>query len=260
MAALAFRAPVRALPEDEHTMQPFTLELRPGLKAAAAHVEQEEELELALRALGIADAPALVLVGGAGAMEASEIKRVETLFGDAIVPVAERHAAVVIDGGTDTGVMRAMGRARAARLATFPLVGVVVATLAAELLLEGGAEAAPLEPHHTHLVLVPGSSWGDEAAWLARIAAIVAAGRSSATVLVNGGDISMDDVRRSVADGRPVITVDGSGRAADELAAAARGEVSKPEVLQLVESGLVRAVDIGDARGLAALLEDLLAG
>jgi hypothetical protein len=241
-------------------MQPFTLELRPGLKAAAARVEREEELELALRALGIASAPALVLVGGAAVMEADEITRVETLFGDTLVPVAERQAAVVIDGGTDTGVMRAMGRARAARLATFPLVGVVVATLAAELLLEGSLEAEPLEPNHTQLLLVPGSSWGDEAAWLARIAAIVAADKPSVTVLVNGGDISMDDVRRSIADGRPVIAVDGSGRAANELAAAVRGEVSKPEVLQLVDSGLVRAVDIGDSRGLAALLEDLLEG
>jgi hypothetical protein len=239
-------------------MQPFTLELRPGVKAAAARVEREQELELALRALGIVDSPALVLVGGAAAMEADEIGRVETLFGDTLVPVAERHGAVVIDGGTDTGVMRAMGRARAARRATFPLVGVVVATLAAELLLEGGAEAAPLEPHHTQLLLVPGSSWGDEAVWLARIAAIVAAGRPSATVLVNGGDISMDDVRRSIADGRPVITVDGSGRAADELAASVRGEVSRSDVSQLADSGLVRPVDIRDSRGLAALLEDLL--
>jgi hypothetical protein len=239
-------------------MQPFTLELRPGLKAAAARVEREEELELALRALGIAGAPALVLVGGAAVMEADEIARVETLFGDTLVPAAERHAAVVIDGGTDTGVMRAIGRARAARLATFPLLGVVVAALAAEVLLEGSPEAEPLEPHHTQLVLVPGSAWGDEAAWLARIATVVAAGRPSATVLVNGGDISMEDVGRSVADGRPVVTIGGSGRAADELVAALRGEVSKPEVSQLVDSGLVRAVDIGDSRGLAALLEDLL--
>ena len=32
------------------------------------------------------------------------------------------------------------------------------------------ADASPLEPNHTHQVLVPGSSWGEESPWLADIA------------------------------------------------------------------------------------------
>jgi hypothetical protein len=37
------------------------------------------------------------------------------------------------------------------------------------------------------------------------------------TVLVEGGDIARTDAAGSVASGRPVITVRGSGRTADDL-------------------------------------------
>ena len=74
--------------------------------------------------------------------------------------------------------------------ADVPLVGVIVRALAA---LPGEAaadDAAPPEPNHTHLVLVPGSSWGDEAPWIARLASAIAGGRPSVTVLLNGGEIA----------------------------------------------------------------------
>ena len=43
---------------------------------------------------------------------------------DEVVPVAERRDAVVIDGGTDSGVMQLIGRARSALGGRFPLIGV----------------------------------------------------------------------------------------------------------------------------------------
>jgi hypothetical protein len=42
----------------------------------------------------------------------------------------------------------------------------------------------------------------------------------SVTILINGGDISRKDIELSIAHGRPVIALGGTGRLADELAGA----------------------------------------
>lgn len=180
----------------------------------------------------------------------------EPLFRAVVAPAAARAGAVVVDGGTDAGIMRLIGEARAANGGSFPLLGVVAASL-----LDGGGDApgdaSHPEPHHTHFVLVPGSKWGDESAWLAR-AATVLAPDASVTLLVNGGDIAWQDVERSVAAGRRVIAVEGSGRTADALAAAARGDGSDPRARALAETGLVETVRWDDAEALAARLDELL--
>ena len=51
-----------------------------------------------------------------------------------------------------------------------PLVGVIVRALAALPGEPAADDAAPPEPNHTHVLLVPGESWGDEAPWIARLA------------------------------------------------------------------------------------------
>ena len=127
----------------------------------------------------------LVVVGGAERMSADEMSRVRPVI-EALGELAERVGAVVVDGGTDEGVMRLLGQARA-RGRRFPLVGVVVASLAAEPEATPSAEQANLEPNHTHVVLVPGEKWGDEVVWIARVADVLAGAAPSATAIVNGG-------------------------------------------------------------------------
>ena len=132
-----------------------------------------------------------------------------------VLPVLNQLAAVVVDGGTNAGVMRAVGRARAASRGRFPLVGV-----AAEgtVIVPGGqrpdmADAAELEPNHTHIVLVPGSAWGDESPWLGVVADTVADGAPTATLLVNGGEITYADAAESLEHGRPLAVSAGTTRA-----------------------------------------------
>lgn len=207
---------------------------------ARVEVEREEELPAALAALGLgAPRPVLVVVGGAGSLAGAEL--------DALVPCAEAlvgaaaaAGAALVDGGTDAGVMRLAGRARAALGATLPLVGVVVRALV-------GNEAR-LEPRHTHFVLVPGTSWGDEAPWVARVATALAGTRPSLTVLLHGGEIAWADAAESVAAGRMVLAVAGSGGTADALAAAARGAADDPRAVALVRSGLVEPADVREDR------------
>jgi hypothetical protein len=231
---------------------PFRVSFEGGRTAAAVPVDQRSDLSAALAALGL-DAPRLVvvLVGGAGRMTARDLDRLRPLFEQGLVPVAERLGVVVIDGGTDAGVMHLIGRARTRTEATFPLVGVpAVGTVRFPGKRSGVRRRWPLDAHHTHFVLVPGASWGDEAPWIARVGTELAGGWPSITVLVNGGDISYTDVACSLHAGRPVLAVAGSGRAADHLASAARGDPADEDAMRLAASGLVEVVDADD---LAAL-------
>jgi hypothetical protein len=198
--------------------------------------------------------PTLVVIGGASRLNPEDSDRVRLLFTQALAPIAQRYQAVVVDGGTDTGVMRLMGQARAELQATFPLVGVSpigLVTLPGQIsTLE---DAAPLEPNHTHFFLVPGARWGDESIWLAQVASAIAADAPSITVLINGGDVTWEDAAQNVNMGRSLIVISGSGRTADILAAAVHGDVSDDRAKKLIQSGLVRSIDLAD--GSAALAQ-----
>ena len=180
--------------------------------------------------------------------------------------MAERLGVVVIDGGTDAGVMHLIGRARTRAAATFPLIGVPAlgtvrfpgkhpgARRRWPLKHLGARRRWPLDAHHPHFVLVPGAAWGDEAPWIARIATELAGGWPSVTVLVNGGEISYTDVACSLRAGRPVLAVAGSGRTADQLASAVRDGPADEDAVRLAASGLVEVVDADDLAVLAGTL------
>ncbi|MGH9886492.1 MAG: hypothetical protein ACREBE_13240, partial [bacterium] len=64
---------------------------------------------------------------------------------------------------------------------------------------------------------VPGAWFGDETPWIFAAADYLGGG-SAATIVVNGGALAYDEARQRLAIGHPVIAVEGSGRAADDLA------------------------------------------
>ncbi|OLE61011.1 MAG: hypothetical protein AUI36_11900, partial [Cyanobacteria bacterium 13_1_40CM_2_61_4] len=234
--------------------KPTKLTFSNGLTASALRVHRAEELGVGLHDLGFLSAcPTLVLVGGAGGVSDADMDRLRPLFVEGLAPLANALGASVVDGGTDAGVIRLMGQARAEMGATFPLIGVAAAGMVAlpEVALPR-PEAAPLEPHHTHFVLVPGDQWGDESLWLARVASVLANEVPSVTVLVNGGEIAWQDVSQSVKAGRPVLVIAGSGRVADTLATALRGEAADGRARELAASGLLQVVDLTEEPGVLA--------
>jgi SLOG in TRPM, prokaryote len=240
---------------------PFLIRFEHGRTATGVRLDGPTDIPAGVAALGLhGSRPVIVLVGGAGGLDDRDAERLRTLFADGLVSTAVRCGAAAIDGGTLSGVMRLLGEAHHAAAAGTPLVGVAAAgTVAVPGDPPPDTEAAPLEPHHTHFVLVPGDEWGAEAVWIADVAAAVAGGMPSVTVLVNGGEIAYDDVERSTAAGRPVITLAGSGRTADQLAAALRGDEADPRARSLAATGLVHAAPVDDPAGvsrtLAAVLE-----
>jgi hypothetical protein len=237
----------------------FPVELPAGRRACGVRVGADTDLAGAANELGVGSRAVLVVVGGASKMSSRERRRLAPLFTEVLAPLAQRLRTTVIDGGTDTGVMSMMGSARSEGGWRFPLVGVIVERLTNHS-AHASVNAADLEPNHTHFVFVPGSEWGEEAPWLARLATVVSGSEHSATVLVNGGDIAVSDVRHSIDAGRPVVVLDGSGRTADALAAAVRGERADDAFATLAASGLVHAVDARDRNALAWLLDDVLSG
>jgi hypothetical protein len=113
-----------------------------------------------------------------------------------------------------------------------------------------------LEPAHTDVVLVPGRNWGDESSWIDRVAVAIADGRPSATVLANGGAIAGADVERSLAQGRAVIVLVGTGRLADELAAAVTDE--SPRFASIAYSDLTTFVNAHDHDAVRAAVATIL--
>jgi hypothetical protein len=187
----------------------------------------------------------LVVIGGASKLSEDDFARVRLIFSDVLAPLAQKWNAYVVDGGTDAGVMRLMGQARSEHRGGFPLIGVCPEKLA---VLPDEAktsdEATLLEPHHTHFLLVPGAAWGDESPWIANVASELADGKPSVTVLINGGEVTWKDASQNVLHGRSIIVIAGSGRTADHLAAVLRGELIDQRAQELVDSGLIQAIDL----------------
>ena len=223
-------------------------------------VASPDEVLTGLEQVGVErDRPVVVLVGGAGGMGEREHETLAAVMRDAVAPAVVRAGAVVVDGGTDSGVMQLIGRARSAAAAGFPLVGVAAeGTVTVPGAPAPSADAADLEPNHTAFLLVPGSTWGDEAPWITDVAGAIAGAQASVTILANGGEIAYTDVTGSLDSGRPVVVLAGSGRTADAIARAAAGSSDDRRAARIAASPLVRVVDMADTDAVAAELNAAL--
>jgi hypothetical protein len=239
--------------------RPVLIDWGAGRSALATSVERADDLDDALASVKLTPPrPVIVVVGGAAGLSDVDIERLAPLA-EELVRVAEQFDSVLVDGGTDSGVMRLLGRAVSRHDDPGPLVGVVVKDL---VTLPGGrkrGDGAVAEPNHTHFVLVPGSQWGDESPWISRVATSIAGPQRSVTVLVNGGEIAWRDVAESVTTLRPVVVVADTGRAADQLASAVERGSPDERTEVLVASGLLSVATRGPGpQSLAARLRELL--
>ncbi|MBK7826777.1 DUF4231 domain-containing protein [Nannocystis sp.] len=205
-----------------------------------------------LQQLGVTTpAPTLALVGGAASLGEAAQAVLRPLFVDGLVPAVAALAGIVVDGGTAVGVMRLIAEARAAAGAQFPLIGVAAAGRVSLGDGDAGHDTVAAEPRHSHLILVPGDRWGDESPWLSEIVGLLAGPAPSLTVCAGGGDITVEDLENSVAAGRAVILIEGSGGTTDAVAAALTTRSADPRLRRLAQAGKFRVVRSRD--GAAAL-------
>ena len=186
--------------------------LKRGVTVRAANVEDNIEIQEALTQLEISHPNStIVLVGGAGGIGWSEKFPMRKAI-SIVAQLAEETQSAIVDGGTQAGIMLEIGKQRKKNKYSFPLIGVVFDSLVIQ-----EDPKSILDPNHTYFFLIPGSDWGDESGWIAKIATAVAGDQKSITVLVNGGDISRTDVEYGLLENRPAFIMRGTGRMADEI-------------------------------------------
>src|SRR4029077_4873675 len=107
-----------------------------------------------------------------------------------------------------------------------------------------GNDSAPLDPNHSHFVLVDGNEWGSETETLFELAA--GFNVPVLAILVNGGAIAKDELLQSVRENWPVIVIEGSGRLADDVAALKKqpSQIEDPVLAEIVEEGDLRVFPI----------------
>lgn len=214
-------------------------------------VHTVEQAHVVLQVLGLdpKEVTALICVlGGASGLHEVLVPRLRSLIVGGVARVAARRRAHVLDGGTDSGIMRMLGAGVESVRATAQwgeqgdatepsaFIGVCPArcvrvspgrseegeedfgSLVAAVEAARDTSLVDLEPHHTHFVLADGRKWGSETGVMFALAAALAANAPAVAIVANGGSISRQEVLQAVRCRIPLLVLKGTGRLADELA------------------------------------------
>jgi hypothetical protein len=197
----------------------------------------------AIQALKIKPPPAVILlVGGAENLDEGLKPHLLQLLSGGLAKAADSVGALIMDGGTKSGVMALMGEAVAEGKRQAVLLGVAPAgkvTFPGDGLAPGESVGrTPLDPNHTHFVLVESGDWGGETGAMFDIAGSLAGPQTPIiAVLADGGPHTLPEILRCVRQGWPLVILSGTGRLAEELArgltdpATIAGDPAKAEIL-----------------------------
>jgi signal transduction histidine kinase len=200
-----------------------------------------------LRALNIEQPKAVIMLSGAaGSLDEEHIPRLTQLLSRGVAKAAANINAAIIDGGTQAGVMELMGQGVADRGHKTPLIGVAPKGL---VTYPGGPELsqdkdnAPLDPNHSHFVLVDSDEWGGESEIMYQLGAQLARGPAPAKQQqANGAPTEQGGADQTgqtpAAPEEPGVKVPGESgqQTADETKATDRGDqkiVERPVVVVL---------------------------
>ena len=235
----------------EKIVRKNTITFENGNRAVIISAPRDAKAQAILDALEITSPRAVILLfGGAAGLDDSRKARLATLFANGVTPVATELDALIIDGGTQSGIMAIMGEAVARYPGTCQLLGIAPKGKITHPEIAGTSavsDGASLEPNHSHFVLVESAEWGDETGRMLELASAFNA--PIVAILVNGGAIAADEALQSVRNGWQLLVVEGSGRFADELSAAVRdGQSAKStEVSEIARSERVAVFPVDDA-------------
>lgn len=215
----------------------------------------------------------LAVFGGAGGLHDLLVPNLTQLFTRGVVAAAMALGAMILDGGTKSGVMRMVGQATA----TLPVGSLrLVGVCPAGLVVRPGetppdSMSAELERHHSSFVLVPSNDWGGETSTMFTVAEALLRRVPALALLANGGQISKKEILHAVRHEMPIVVIRGSGRLADQLARAVTekttlGEKWSPEKItdamlrEILEDGKLHVFDVtGQPGQLSTMLVELIA-
>ncbi|HEY0042178.1 MAG TPA: DUF4231 domain-containing protein, partial [Flavisolibacter sp.] len=190
----------------------------------------------------------IVSIGGAENLDATILPKLTQLYARGVARAALEANALVIDGGTQAGVMTLMGEGIASHGYRTTLIGVAPAVKVNYADKESDSEVF-LEPNHSHFVLTEGKEWGNETAMLFQIVSTLTADGCSngtqdkipAIVILSGGcDISKNEVVRAIRQKLPMIIIKGSGGLADEIVDAYNeksADIDDPLLAEIIADG-----------------------
>jgi len=176
------------------------------------------------------------------AVEAAEPLR--RLLSDGLARMARSESLTVITGGTAAGIFALFGGGVAAWGTSAPVIGVAPG---GPLVWPGGGQGhTPLEPHHSHFVIVEGKGWGDETATMYALAAEWKKDCPGVAVFAGGGEITLREMRANVQADRPMILLAGSGRSTDAVLHARQrpARSGDPLVEDIATRGKITAVSV----------------
>jgi hypothetical protein len=219
-----------------------------------------------VRALAIPQPGSLIMIaGGAARMDERDHLNLTRLFTDGIAHIAATYNALVIDGGTQSGVMDLMGQGVAKQQQRPVLLGISPAgkvTYPGKTGHRVGRDEVPLDPNHSHFVLVETNEWGGETETMYELANVFSEGCPSVAILINGGDIAKNEVLYNVRQRRSILVIEGSGRFADEIARNIHEKTSfdsDPDVTEITSKGKLYVFPIsGSTLELEQLTQRLL--
>jgi hypothetical protein len=230
-----------SLPEHETI---FRVQFHNGQTAQAIRVRPDVAPHTLIQKLGLKTPNPVIFISGGASKMSDEDQRQTQMMIQEIVDFAQSNGASVIDGGTESGIMKMLGDTRDASGGTFPLVGVSPLGRITYPGYQNPRQQAELEDNHSHFVLVDGDEWGDESMTIIRLTYALCGNGSAPAVglLINGGKIAMQEIylaatRQGNRQPMPIIVLEGSGRAADEISTAFRTGRTSQRILKAILAG-----------------------
>lgn len=240
-------------------LTPQVIRFANGRAAPMLHVPQGTPPLAMMDALALARPRAMLIVnGGTGKIDADVTARLAELLQEGVARLVVDDHVTVMTGGTDAGIFALLGQGMAKRTPSAPCIGVAVYNLATWPGRDAGE--APLEPHHSHFILVEGQDWGDETTTMYALAEELARGRPSAALFANGGEITIHEMLANVRQARPMILLAGSGRTTDAvLAVRGGGPTDDPRLVEIARYDGILVFDIHQTPdALRALIRSVL--
>lgn len=206
----------------------------------------------------------IVLNGGTAQLESELQQQLALVLQEGLAQFAAQEQITLITGGTEAGIFSLLGQGLEKWEHKAPCIGVCVDNLVAWQPplrnLTDNDKRVPLEPHHSHFILVTGNHWGDELKMMSDLSEYLSQQCPLITIFAGGGEMTLHEMQNAVANNRQMILLKGSGRITDNVLAAQRGEQIEDERLQAIaQQGQIISYPLAKgARALQTLLREVL--
>ena len=195
----------------------------------------------------------LSITGGTGKFPAELEQQTRIIIESAIVPLAYEYNLMVIDGGTNAGVIQIIGDAVEKARSIYPqvigseapseftsrppLVGFAPRPKVLAPSIEQIEEnSVSLDQNHTYFILISDvEDWGGEVEYMFSFIEYLVLEQNipALQIIFNGGRITIKEVHYAVLQHRPVLLLEGSMRAVEVIAAVLDG-ASRETITQLL--------------------------